>query len=194
MGSPIRRFISAKATKAFSSRINGLGRRPGPAGYPGPPAIPMNQGANSMSSRIVRGVAVVATCLSASAAFAIEPCHRGVPAISIEQGQGMPAPGYISPDAGTFHPDGKLQEQRWHNLHAAIRPLRVICRYANKVVPVVLQDGSSLFRVGNWGVTVVHRSISEPLMAIASGFAANSVSVEQGGPRRRSAESNAIEM
>ena len=54
--------------------------------------------------------------------------------------------------------------------------------------------GSSLFRVGNWGVTVVHRSISEPLMAIASGFAANSVSVEQGGPRRRSAESNAIEM
>ncbi len=93
-----------------------------------------------MSSRIVKGVAVVASCLSASAAFAIEPCHRGVPAISIEQGQGMPAPGYISPDAGTFHPDGKLQEQRWHNLHAAIRPLRMICRYANKVVPVVLPD------------------------------------------------------
>src|SRR5208337_2449399 len=56
--------------------------------------------------------------------------------------------------------------------------------------PDVANSGSSLFRVGNWGVTVVHRSISEPLMAIASGFAANSVSVEQGGPRRRSAESN----
>ena len=50
------------------------------------------------------------------------------------------APGYIDPDAETLHPDGKLQEQRWHNLHAAIRPLRVICRYANKVVPVVLPD------------------------------------------------------
>jgi hypothetical protein len=52
----------------------------------------------------------------------------------------MPAPDDISPDAGTFHPAGKLQEQGWHNLHAAIRPLKVICRYANKIVPVVLRD------------------------------------------------------
>ena len=73
-------------------------------------------------------------------AFAIEPCHRGVPAISIEQGQVLPAPATIDPDAETLHPDGKLQEQRWHNLHAAIRPLKVICRYANKVVPVALPD------------------------------------------------------
>ena len=50
------------------------------------------------------------------------------------------APGYISPDAETLHPDGKLQEHRWHNLHAAIRPLKMICRYANKVVPVVLPE------------------------------------------------------
>jgi hypothetical protein len=50
------------------------------------------------------------------------------------------APGSISPDAGTFHSDGKLQEQRWRNLRAAIRPLKVICRYANKVVPVILPD------------------------------------------------------
>ena len=46
----------------------------------------------------------------------------------------------FDPDAETLHPDGKLQEQRWHNLHAAIRPLKMICRYANKVVPVVLPD------------------------------------------------------
>ena len=50
------------------------------------------------------------------------------------------AAGYIAPDAETLHSDGKLQEQRWHNLHAASRPLKVICRYANKVVPVVLPE------------------------------------------------------
>ena len=46
----------------------------------------------------------------------------------------------LAPDAETLHPDGKLQEQRWHNLHAAIDRSGVICRYANKVVPVVLPD------------------------------------------------------
>jgi len=70
----------------------------------------------------------------------LEPCHHGVPAIDIVQGHFAQAPGYIDPDAQTLHPDGKLQEQRWHNLHAAIRPLKMICRYANKVVPVELPD------------------------------------------------------
>ena len=83
---------------------------------------------------------IAAFCLWSSSTLALEPCHRGVPAIDIVQGNFAQAPGYIDPDAETLHPDGKLQEQRWHNLHAAIRPLRVICRYANKVVPVVLPD------------------------------------------------------
>ena len=46
----------------------------------------------------------------------------------------------MDPDAETLHPDGKLQEQRWHNLHAAIRPLKVICHYANKDVSVTLPE------------------------------------------------------
>ena len=62
------------------------------------------------------------------------------PTINIEQGNFARRRAGIDPDAETLHPDGKLQEQRWHNLHAAIRPLRVICRYANKVVPAVLPD------------------------------------------------------
>jgi hypothetical protein len=74
------------------------------------------------------------------AAFALEPCHPGVPAIDIEQGNFSKAPGYIDPDAETLHPNGKLQEQRWHNLHAAIRPLKVLCRYADKIVPVILPE------------------------------------------------------
>ncbi len=46
----------------------------------------------------------------------------------------------MDPDAETLHPDGNLQEQRWHNLHAAIRPLKVICHYANKDVSVTLPE------------------------------------------------------
>ena len=83
---------------------------------------------------------IVGVTLSSGTALAIEPCHRGVPTITIEQGNFAKAPATMDPDAETLHPDGKLQEQRWHNLHAAIRPLKVICRYANKVGPVVLPD------------------------------------------------------
>ena len=38
----------------------------------------------------------------------------------------------------TLHPDGKLQEQQWHNLHAAIRPLKVICPTTQTNVSVTL--------------------------------------------------------
>ena len=71
------------------------------------------------------------------------PLSRAIVAFrrsTLSKGNFAQAPGYIDPDAETLHPDGKLQEQRWHNLHAAIRPLKVICRYANKDVPVVLPD------------------------------------------------------
>ena len=87
-----------------------------------------------------KAVVIVGCCFLASPSFALEPCHRGVPAIDIVQGNFVQAPGYIDPDAQTLHPDGKLQEQRWHNLHAAIRPLKMICRYANKAVPVDLPN------------------------------------------------------
>ena len=93
-----------------------------------------------MLSPTVRMSAIATICVWSSAAFALEPCHRGVPAIDIEQGNFSKAPGYINPDAETLHPNGGLQEQRWHNLRSAIRPLKVLCRYADKVVPVILPD------------------------------------------------------
>jgi hypothetical protein len=94
-----------------------------------------------MSSLIRTELFVLAAAIMASApAFAVEPCHKGVPKITLEQGNFTKAPGTIDPDAETLHPNGKLQEQRWHNLHAAIRPVRVICHYANKDVVAVLPD------------------------------------------------------
>jgi hypothetical protein len=93
-----------------------------------------------MLSRTTKVIAVAIPCLWSGLALALEPCHRGVPAIDIEQGNFTKAPGYIDPDAQTLHNNGKLEEQRWHNLHAAIRPVRVLCRYSNKVVPVILPD------------------------------------------------------
>jgi hypothetical protein len=93
-----------------------------------------------MLSHTIKITTVATICVWSGVAFALEPCHRGVPAIDIEQGNFSKAPGYIDPDAETLHPNGRLQEQRWHNLHAAIRPLRVLCRYADKVVPVNLPD------------------------------------------------------
>jgi len=33
-----------------------------------------------------------------------------------------------------------LPEQRWHNLHAAVRQLKVICHYADKDVAAALPD------------------------------------------------------
>jgi hypothetical protein len=89
-----------------------------------------------MSSRI-RALVVVAASISAGAAFAIEPCHRGVPDVSLIEGASTP-PGRLAPDAETLHPNGKLQEHRWHNLHVAQRPLTLVCRYANKDVAIVL--------------------------------------------------------
>ncbi len=93
-----------------------------------------------MSSRIIRVLALATPCLWSGMAMAIEPCHRGVPKITLEQGNFVKAPATLDPDAQTLHPNGKLQEQRWHNLHAAIRPLKVICHYADKDVSVVLPD------------------------------------------------------
>ena len=82
-----------------------------------------------MSSLMAKGAALAVLVLSSGSAFAFEPCHKGVPAIDIEQGNFQKAPGYISPDTQTTNPDGTLKEQGWHNLKQAIRPLRVICRY-----------------------------------------------------------------
>ncbi len=94
-----------------------------------------------MLSRIrVEATVIVGVALSSGYAFAIEPCHRGVPTITLEQGNFAKAPATLDPDAQTLHSDGKLQEQRWHNLLAAIRPLRVICHYANKDVSVTLPE------------------------------------------------------
>ena len=94
-----------------------------------------------MLSRIrAEAIVIVGVTLSSGTAFAIEPCHRGVPTITVEQGNFAKAPATMDPDAETLHPDGKLQEQRWHNLHAAIRPLKVICHYANKDVSVSAGD------------------------------------------------------
>jgi hypothetical protein len=58
---------------------------------------------------------------SSGAAFALEPCHKGVPAIDIEQGDFQKAPGHISPDTQTTNSDGSLKEQGWHNLRRAVR-------------------------------------------------------------------------
>ena len=93
-----------------------------------------------MCSRTVRVAAVAVGCLWSGSLMAMEPCHRGVPSITIEQGSFIKAPGSSDPDAQTLHPNGKLQEQRRHNLHAAFRPLKVICRYSNKSVAVVLPN------------------------------------------------------
>ena len=38
------------------------------------------------------------------------------------------------------HRGGKLREQRWHNLHAAVRLLKAICHYADKDVAAALPD------------------------------------------------------
>ena len=94
-----------------------------------------------MLSRIGADAIVIVSCSPVvGGRVAIEPCHRGVPTITIEQGNFAKAPGHMDPDAETLHPDGKLQEQRWHNLHGAIRPLKVICHYANKDVSVTLPE------------------------------------------------------
>ena len=65
-----------------------------------------------MLSHTTKCVALAACCLWSGTALALEPCHHGIPAIDIEQGNFGKAPGYIAPDAQTLHPDGKLQEQR----------------------------------------------------------------------------------
>ncbi len=66
-----------------------------------------------MLSHTAKTAVIAAFCLWSSSTLALEPCHRGVPAIDIVQGNFAQAPGYIDPDAETLHPDGKLQEQRW---------------------------------------------------------------------------------
>jgi len=93
-----------------------------------------------MLFRMVKTAAVIAICAMSNAAFAIEPCHHGVPTIDIVQGSFVKAPGYISPDTQSLNPDQSVKEQGWHNLKKAVRPLRVICRYSDKPVSVVLPD------------------------------------------------------
>ena len=93
-----------------------------------------------MLSRMVKATAVVVICVTSNAAFAMEPCHHGVPAIDIVQGSFAKAPGYISPDSQSLNPDQSLKEQGWHNLKKAVRPLTVICRYSDQPVSVVLPD------------------------------------------------------
>ena len=82
----------------------------------------MNPGANSMWSHTAKTVVIVTAGIWSGAALAIEPCHHGVPDISLIEGPSSP-PGRLAPDAETLHPNGKLQEHRWHNLHVAQRPL-----------------------------------------------------------------------
>lgn len=106
-----------------------------------------------MSSLMVKGATFAVLFRSSSPAFAFEPCHKGVPAIDIEQGNFRKAPGYISPDTQTTNPDGSLKEQGWHNLKHAIRPLRVICRYRDKPVPVVLPDSVDTCVFGSRRIT-----------------------------------------
>src|SRR5271166_5673113 len=127
MGNRIRRFISARTAPAFLSRISGWGKRPKPDISTGRRRIPMNPGANSMWSRTVKTAVIVTAGLWSGAALAIEPCHRGVPDISLIEGSSSP-PGRLAPDAETLHPNGKLQEHRWHNLHVAQRPALSRCR------------------------------------------------------------------
>ena len=83
--------------------------------------IPMNPGANSMLSHTVKtAVDRRRLAFGLSAALAIEPCHHGVPDNQHRcKGNVARRRADIAPDAETLHPDGKLQEQRWHNLHAA---------------------------------------------------------------------------
>ena len=95
-----------------------------------------------MLSRIrVEATVIVGVALSSGYAFAIEPCHRGVPTITLERGKFCEGACQLWIRMHRrFTSDGKLQEHRWHNLHAAIRPLRVICHYANKDVSVTLPE------------------------------------------------------
>ena len=92
-----------------------------------------------MWARTVKTAVIVTAGFWSGAALAIEPCHHGVPDISLIEGSSSP-PGRLAPDAETLHPNGKLQEHRWHNLHVAQRPLTLVCRYANKEAPVVLPE------------------------------------------------------
>jgi len=43
-------------------------------------------------------------------------------------------------ERGDQHRGQRLREQRWHNLHAAVRQLKVICHYADKDVAAALPD------------------------------------------------------
>jgi len=92
-----------------------------------------------MWSRTAKAAIIAIAGLWSGSALAIQLCHRGVPDISLIEGSSSP-PGSLAPDAETLHPNGRLQEHRWHNLHVAQRPLTLVCRYANKEVPVVLTE------------------------------------------------------
>ncbi len=96
-------------------------------------------GSKFMWSRTVKTAVILTVGFWSGAAVAIEPFHHGMPDISLIEGSSSP-PGRLAPDAETLHPNGKLQEHRWHNLHVAQRPLTLVCRYANKEAPVVLPD------------------------------------------------------
>jgi hypothetical protein len=120
-----------------------------------------------MSLRMLKGATGLLLIGMSGTAFALEPCHKGVPGISIiggpysklpdnvaklygdkikndplvviEGGSAM-VPPTISPDTESTNPNGSLKEQGWHNLKKAQRPLKIVCRYADKAVTVSLPD------------------------------------------------------
>jgi hypothetical protein len=62
-----------------------------------------------MLSRITTETIVfLFAALSAGTAFAIEPCHRGVPTITIDQGNFAKAPRTMDPDAETASPGRQI--------------------------------------------------------------------------------------
>ena len=56
------------------------------------------------------------------------------------EGDFREAPGIHPAGCTDDNPDGSLKEQGWQNLRQAVHPLRVICRYSDMAVPVVLPE------------------------------------------------------
>jgi hypothetical protein len=92
-----------------------------------------------MSFRTVKVLVGMIGLVSSQEASALEPCHHGVPRISLIEGSSNP-PGTLAPDTQALNPDQSLKEQGWHNLRQAQRPLTIVCHYTDKPVSIVLPD------------------------------------------------------
>lgn len=163
----MRRFISGKMQQTYLSKINGRILRRGQDTSIGRRPFRMNQGVDFMSFRMLKLVWIPVLMGFSGEALALEPCHHGVPGITIIggpysklpekiaklygdrikedplviiEGSSVMVPPSISPDTESTNPNGSLKEQGWHNLKKAQRPLSIVCRYADKAVPVALPD------------------------------------------------------